>query len=148
MKKQILLIVMTLCAMSVMAVSLPTSSYKSFNATITTDQPYTLGTGTTFLNQSLVGAGSYTDCVRDEASEVGTFCSECCTNAVCGEFDRTSPEFAECMNSNVMGACMNSCSNPHLDGGAPLDAPTAFLLALIAAYGAVAVYRRRKVQEA
>jgi hypothetical protein len=47
------------------------------------------------------------------------------------------------MNSNDMGAYMNSCCNPHLDGGAPLDASTAFLLALVAAYGAVAVYRRK-----
>jgi hypothetical protein len=45
--------------------------------------------------------------------------------------------------------CISNCEDYALNEYRnPLDAPTAFLLALVAAYGAVAVYRKRKMQEA
>jgi uncharacterized FAD-dependent dehydrogenase len=57
MKKQILLIVMTLCTMSAMAVNLPSNSYRTYGLNTEPAQPYTLSIGTKFVNTSTVGAG-------------------------------------------------------------------------------------------
>ena len=139
MKKQILLIVMTLCAMSAMAVSLPNKSYNSYASRTSNSGAYTLGIGTQFLNQAVVGAYNG-EC--DQYREGGNLwtgdvsaCENCClTNYVCGEEDW------DCLDAR--GFCMDNCGEPL--GGLPLDAPTAFLLAMIAAYGAFAVYRHKK----
>jgi hypothetical protein len=141
MKKQILLIVMTLCAMSAMAVSLPNKSYNSYANRTSNSGAYTLGIGTQFLNQAVVGAYNG-EC--DQYREGGNLwtgdvsaCANCCfTNYVCGEEDW------DCLDAR--GLCMDNCGEPL--GGLPLDAPTAFLFAMIAAYGAFAVYRRKMQQ--
>lgn len=138
MKKQILLIVMTLCAISAMAVSLPNTSYSSYASRVTNTDSYTLSVGTKFLNQAVVGTYNG-EC--DQYREGGNLwtgdvsaCENCClTSYTCGEEDW------DCLDAR--GLCMDNCGEPL--GGLPLDAPTAFLLALVAAYGAVMVYRRK-----
>ena len=145
MKKQILLIVMTLCAVSAMAVSLPRVSYQSYNASIPTQEGYSLSIGTTFVNHSTVGA--YEDvCGADSgfgSSDVHK-CPSCCTDNAYDPCIREKGEEAwqECESLQI--TCINNCEDYALNEYRnPLDAPTAFLLALVAAYGAVAVYRKR-----
>ena len=140
MKKQILLIVMTLCAVSAMAVSLPRASYNAFVTESNASNSYTLTVGTTFVNQSTVGAYNGS-CSPDSWQSDMNSCKTCCT----GELMQCDMACAgdkaceqACMEQNL--ACHDTCEHPEL--GQPLDAPVFFLLALIAAYGAVVAYRR------
>ena len=135
---------MTLCAMSAMAVSLPKASYSSYSGYVPTQDTYSLSVGTTFVNQSTVGA--YEDvCGADSgygSSDVHK-CPGCCQDNVFTPCLKEKGESAaqECYNEQVK--CIQNCEDYALgEVRNPLDAPTAFLLALIAAYGAIAVYRR------
>ena len=143
MKKQILLIVMTLCAISAMGVNLPTASYKSFSANLPSQDTYSLSIGTTFVNHSTVGAYNGS-CQPNNADNFGSDCYSCCIAEICPSneddcIDESNPK------SSLFLTCMEVCSGEYL-GQSPLDAPVVFLLALIAAYGAVAVYRRKMQQ--
>jgi hypothetical protein len=148
MKKQILLIVMTLCAMSAMAVSLPSKSYRSYGIENSNEQPYTLSVGTKFVNASAVGArysGACTNLGKDLDDFTYT-CTECCARSICEDVE-TESDINRCERETddaTWSYCMTDCAGHHLNQ--PLDAPTAFLLALVAAYGAIAVYRK-KMQE-
>lgn len=144
MKKQVLLFVlMFACWCSAMAVNLPTSSYRMYNTSLDADQTYTIGTGTTFINQAVVGA--YTgNCQPQNGDNFGNDCYSCCTAEICPSneddcSDESKPE------SSLFVTCMGVCSGEYL-GQSPLDAPVAFLFAMIAAYGAVAVYRSKMQQ--
>ena len=133
MKKQILFVIMAMCATCAMAVSLPSASYSSYTKSVVPEQGYTVGTGTTFINQSTVGVYEGGCTYQAWDGDVGK-CQQCCIDEfACGELDY------ECQIAR--GDCMDLCGDPL--GGLPLDAPTAFLLALVAAYGAVAVYRTK-----
>ena len=138
MKKQILLVLMIMCATCAMAVSLPSNSYNSYAGTVASSEGYTLGRGTTFVNRATVGA--YTgEC--DLEGEWGGDSDLCATE--CCDLRYPSSDQSEA-NLAARRACYLACGLPL--GDTPLDAPTAFLLALIAAYGAVAVYRKRMQQ--
>jgi hypothetical protein len=145
MKKQILLVVLMLCSMGAMAVSLPSKSYNVFSGTQGSTGPYTIGTGTTFANTSTVG--SYTGTCENAGVNVtfGSVCTNCCAGEICGA--TTDSEVDACEEENfdniAWQSCMAACQGEHLGYETPLDAPTAFLLALVAAYSAVAVYRRK-----
>jgi hypothetical protein len=147
MKKQILLIIMTLFTMSAMAVNLPTNSYRSYGLNTEPSQPYTLSIGTKFINTSTVGAG-YSGGCKDLGKDLDDFqtpCTECCARSICDA--ESDSEIRECERNTddaTWSNCMTDCSGVHLNQ--PLDAPVFLLLALIAAYGAFAVYRR-KMQE-
>jgi hypothetical protein len=145
MKKQILLIVMTLCAVSAMAVSLPKASYSSYRGYVPTQDTYSLSVGTTFVNQSTVGA--YEDlCGPNSGFSVTDTdpCPKCCQDNVFVPCLQTEGEAKaeECYNKQLQ--CVQNCQYALGEERNPLDAPVFFLLALIAAYGAVAVYRRKK----
>jgi hypothetical protein len=155
MKKQILLIVMTLCAMSAMAVSLPRTSYNV--DPINVNSGYTFGVGTTIVNTGLVGSYNGTACT-DQGVGLSVYddtCLNCCAATLCEESAR-STNADECMeklleqgNMYMWQNCMDDCEGKHVnqkDENGPLDTSVFFLLALIAAYGAFAVYRR-KMQE-
>jgi hypothetical protein len=147
MKKQILLIVMTLCAVSAMAVSLPSRSYNLYSATSGNTEPYTLGIGTRFMNSSVVGAYYESGCKDQGLNQNEIVCTNCCAGVICNATDEY--DILDCEADTpeaVWGACMSDCRGEHLNYQEPLDAPVFFLLALIAAYGAFAVYRR-KMQE-
>jgi hypothetical protein len=146
MKKQILLIVMSLCAMSAMAVSLPRASYNAYSIP-TVEEGYTLGIGTKIVNFSTVSAGYEGGCTNGSQT-YGTVCFNCCVDDACAGIDKSNPtQMAECINSNLYLDCMSMCQyGEHLGEEGPLDIPAAFLLALIAAYGAFAVYRRKMQQ--
>lgn len=141
MKKQILFVIMAMCATCAMAVGLPSKSYNSYVSNAHAEEGYSISTGTTFVNQATVGAYNGS-CNPDSWQSDKNSCKTCCE----GELDQCAANCAgnpacmqECFNQNA--ECHANCENPEL--GMPLDAPTAFLLALVAAYGAVAVYRKR-----
>ena len=139
MKKQLLFVVMLMCAISAFAVKLPSDPYSSYKGSMANTESYRTGTGTSFMN-SAVTAGYAGEC-GEETDYAGDTpaCTNCC--------DMYYPEGdASEANQEARRECYLACGVPL--GDSPLDAPTAFLLALVAAYGAVAVYRRRKVQEA
>ena len=147
MKKQILLIVMTLCAVSAMAVSLPRDSYKPYSGSLPSSQGYTLGTGTAILNHSTVGAYEGVCTTQSEwtSGDINP-CPACCTTNVflpCLN-EKKDAGASECVK--LQEQCVDICSLALNDFRTPLDAPTAFLLALVAAYGAVAVCRRKMQQ--
>ena len=121
-----------------MAVSLPSNSYNSYAGTVASSEGYTLGRGTTFVNRATVGAytGQCGDLEIDWDGD-SYMCGECCDETF------SSSDQSEA-NLAARRACYLACGLPL--GETPLDAPTAFLLALIAAYGAVAVYRKRMQQ--
>ena len=128
-----------MCATCAMAVQLPSKSYNSYTGIAGSNETYTTGFGTQFMNQAVVGAYYQNQC--DEYREGGQLwtgdisrCFICC-NSNFPEDDRSEA------NLEARRECMNMCDLPL--GESPLDAPTAFLLALVAAYGAVAVYRRK-----
>ena len=131
------------------AVKLPTSPYSRGYAGPAENHSFQMGTGISIEGYSVVGSGEYNpySCTTPGVQGDPTDCQTCCEKEVlipCEEaagddFDK----ILECGTLNT--TCIKSCTN---GTSLPLDAPTAFLLALVAAYGAVAVYRRRKVQEA
>ena len=147
MKKQILLALMMMCASCAMAVSFPSSGVGG-GSTGEGYQPES-GFGPTYNNSVIVG-NSGANCAQQNP---GTWtsdqngCSQCCWESV------TQPCLIEAKASGTSAAhcetlgaqCINDCA-AYL-GKSPLDSSVYFLLALIAAYGAVAVYRKRKMQE-
>ena len=142
MKKQILFVIMAMCATCAMAVSLPSSSYNPYVGERGSAEAYTMSAGTQFMNQAVVGAyykGQCDDHRKGGQQWTGdkSSCFICC-NGQFPEEDRSEA------NLEARRECMNMCDLPL--GESPLDAPTAFLLALVAAYGAVAVYRKRMQQ--
>lgn len=142
MKKQILSIVLMLCSVGAMAVSLPSTSYSSYSGS-SVGNAYTIGAGTTFVNQAMVGSyeGS---CNPDSWQSDKNSCKTCCE----GELDQCAASCAgdpacmqDCFKQNA--ECHANCENPEL--GQPLDAPVYCLMLMVAAYGTVMVYRRRKL---
>ena len=138
MKKQLLFIVMLMCSLSALAVKFPSDSYSSYKGTMANTESYRTGTGTSFMN-SAVTAGYGNECGNIDNYYGDTpACTDCCDSYY-------SEDDASEANQQARRECYLACGVPL--GDSPLDAPMAFLLALVAAYGAVAVYRRRKVQE-
>jgi hypothetical protein len=133
MKKQILFVIMAMCATCAMAVNLPNNSYNPMRSSITTsNESYTLGTGISFNNTAVVGEYVNGSCqVNKQDPNAITLCEKCCEALVFGEDGSLRDE--------DYYACINDCMGYSL----PLDASVYFLLALVAAYGAVAVYRRK-----
>lgn len=146
MKKQILLALFVMCSMGAIAVTLPSNSYSNYSGSAINTNPYVMETGTTIVNSSTVGA--YGTCIFEEyaKNEAALFdnCSRCCWGSPYDECRLTQSE-SEC--DKLADTCVNECQHDSMAlGDSPLDAPTAFLLALVAAYGAVAVYRRKMQQ--
>ena len=139
MKKQILFVLMIMCATCAMAVSLPSSSYNSYASSVANTDSYKLGSGTMFLNRATGGA--YTNQCGDLEEEWDGDSNACgkCYDGYFPDYDNSEENLA------ARRQCYLACGLPL--GDTPLDAPTAFLLALVAAYGAVAVYRKR-IQQA
>ena len=137
MKKQILFVIMLMCTLSAVAVKLPSGPYKS--GATGSQVSYTTGSGITFMNQSTVGDYIAGTCSKGElkGDAADQHCEACCEEQyqVCEVLQN-----GDC--DELKKACINDCMGYSL----PLDAPTAFLLALVAAYGAVAVYRRKMQQ--
>ena len=136
MKKQILFVIMAMCATCAMAVSLPSNSYNEYAGTRASSDSYTLGQGITFVNRATVGAyGGECGSLEDDWAGDSDLCTtECCDPSY------PSSDLSEA-NQAARRECYLACGLPL--GESPLDAPTAFLLALVAAYGAVAVYRKK-----
>jgi hypothetical protein len=102
--------------------------------------------GTKFINSSIVGA--YADCLYPEYakndSQLFDVCSDCCFDSRYDECRvNNSVEYCDKLASGCVDTCQE---NSMALGDSPLDAPTAFLFAMIAAYGAFAVYRRKMQQ--
>lgn len=135
MKKQILFVIMAMCATCAMAVSLPSNSYNEYAGTRASSNSYTLGQGITFVNSATVGAYSG-ECgdLEEEWDGDSYSCGKCCDGLYPDDINTEE-------NLAARRECYLACGLPL--GDTPLDAPTAFLLALVAAYGAVAVYRKR-----
>lgn len=143
MKKQLLFVVMLMCSLSVMAVSLPKDSYNAYGVSAGSES-YTSSAGATFVNTAVLGTYEGA-CNPSYWNQDISDCKKCCTSELmqCDMMAAGNKQLEEaCMEQNL--ACHENCENPEL--GQPLDAPTAFLLALVAAYGAVAVYRKRMQQ--
>ena len=134
---------MIMCATCAMAVQLPSMSYNSYVSKAASEVSYSSSVGTTFVNQATVGA--YTgSCNPDSWQSDMNSCKTCCE----GELDQCAASCAGNPNPTCMQGCFTqnqechaNCENPEL--GMPLDTSLYFLLALVAAYGAVAVYRRK-----
>lgn len=141
MKKQLLFVVMLMCSLSALAVKLPDNPYNNYAGSTGSSGSYTVSTGTTFVNQADVSPQAAGTCMVDKQNpNAMDLCEECCVNNVLvpclkegGTEDSCGPVYKECINS-----CMGT--------SLPLDASVYFLLALVAAYGAVAVYRKRMQQ--
>ncbi len=129
---------MIMCATCAMAVNLPSNSYNSYAGTVANSNGYTLGTGTSFVNRAVVGAYA-NECgdLEEEWDGDSYSCGKCC-DGLFPDNDNSEENLA------ARRQCYLACGLPL--GDTPLDAPTAFLLALITAYGAVAVYRKRMQQ--
>ena len=140
-KSLILSIVFWFVTTALMAVSLPSTSYYR-GATMSAETFQTqVSTGVSINGYSLVGAASYesTDVCTEENPKDVEPCRTCCRDNVlmpCLEENPSDPYLCGQLNTDCIMSCTNGSS-------LPLDAPTAFLLALIAAYGAVAVYRTK-----
>lgn len=96
--------------------------------------------GPTFANSSVVGSAGVS-CAEGNTNWTvdNNECSACCWNTVTYPCLTEGGNGKEC--EDLGAKCISDCSE-YL-GYSPLDAPTAFLLALVAAYGAIAVYRKR-----
>ena len=141
MKKQLLFIEMLMCSLSALAVKLPSDPYNSYAGSVGSSGSYTVSTGTTFINQSTVETYDTGSCTVDKQDPNAIqLCESCCMGDV----------FLPCLQDGgteeSCGSLYKECYNNCMGASLPLDAPTAFLLALVAAYGAVAVYRKRMQQ--
>ena len=143
-KSFILSIVLWLVSTALMAVSLPSSSYtRSFSGSADTYHA-SMGTGVTFSGFSTVGSGDYTKtgmCTTEGVQGDPEECKVCCNRDLFVPCMEDIGDIVQCGALNT--ECVESCTK---GTSLPLDAPTAFLLALVAAYGAVAVYRRKMQQ--
>ena len=145
MKKQILLVVLMLCSVSVWAVSLPSSSYNS-SWTLQDIKGTQIERGATYVNSSDIGTID-SGCIYDPAtigsSSLYTLCTSCC-----------EPYFVECLMQGKGPAycgeyvnlpCVNKCQeDSEALGDSPLDASVWMLLAMAVAYGAYAYYQKRQ----
>lgn len=147
MKKQILFALCLLYSVCTMAITLPSKSYNAHSLYDTSETGYSLSVGTTFVNQSTVGAYEGM-CTKQEGDFIGD--GSACMNCCLGEYEACRSNGDSVLDCAIAkDDCNAYCEYLSLgEERSPLDAPTAFLLALVAAYGAVAVCRRRKVQEA
>ena len=145
MKKQILLALMMMCASCAIAVSFPSNGVGG-GSTGDGYQPES-GIGPTYNNSVVVGnAGA--NCAQQNP---GTWtsdqngCSQCCWETVtqpCLSEAKASGDPTAAVKCETLGAqCINDCA-AYL-GKSPLDSSVYFLLTLVAAYSAVAVYRKR-----
>jgi hypothetical protein len=129
-----------------MAITLPSKSYNARSLYGSTDTGYSLSIGTTFVNQSTVGAYEGV-CTKQEGDFIGD--GSACMNCCLGEYETCKSNGGSILQCAMAKEDCNAyCEYLSLgEERNPLDAPVFFLLALIAAYGAVVVYRR-KMQEA
>ena len=143
MKKHILLALMMMCATCAMAVKFPASGVGG-GSTGEGYQPES-GIGPSYNNSVVLGNAGANCAQQSWVSDENT-CVDCCNSSV------TYPCFDEILSGvtpdknaedcEKLGAeCAQVCEE-YL-GYSPLDSSVYFLLALIAAYGAVAVYRKR-----
>lgn len=143
MKKQILLVLMMMCATCAMAVKFPSSGVGGGS----TGEGYEPvgGVGPSYNNSSILGnAGA--SCAQQTWVSDKNACVDCCKNSV------TIPCMEEILSGVTPDKTGEDCVKLGFEcaqvceeylGYSPVDAPVAFLLALVAAYGAVAVYRKR-----
>lgn len=145
MKKQIIFAMCLLYSVCVMAITLPSKSYNASTIYASSGTGYSMSVGTTFVNQSTVGAYMGV-CTKQEGDFIGD--GSACMNCCLGEYETCKSDghsILEC--AMAKDDCNAYCEYLSLgEERNPLDAPVFFLLALIAAYGVVAVYRR-KMQE-
>jgi hypothetical protein len=136
-KNLILSVLFWFVASSIMAITLPSSSYESFAISDDAEQAYSISTGTTFKNHSTLSTNSYAGCSKDESAEIG-FCNTCCAEAI-----GCSPTDYVCLKMNELeyGTCMGYCQGTHLGS---LDASVAVLLSMVVAYAGFMFYRRSK----
>lgn len=137
-KNLILSVLFWLVTSSIMAITLPSSSYEIFVISNDTEQAYSLATGTTIRNHSTLGSSNYEQtCSKEETVEIGN-CNNCCATAV-----GCSPTDYACLasKSEEYGACMGYCQGAHLGS---LDANVMVLLSMVIAYASFMYYRRRK----
>lgn len=139
-KNLILSVIFWLVSTALMAVTLPSTSY--YRGTTESAETYQtqVSTGVSINGYSLVGAASdgSTNCIEANPQDVEV-CRICCHEKVlmpCIEENPSDPYLCGQLNTDCIMSCTHGSS-------LPLDAPTAFLLALIAAYVAFAVYRRK-----
>ena len=112
---------------SVFAVTLPSSSYNSYSIYDLGSEEYTISTGTSFLNTSLLSSYNSGTCQVDKQNpNAMQLCQECCVGAVLSKGGSESDYLL----------CINDCMGASLPLGTPL-----MLLPFIAVY---AVLRRRK----
>ena len=137
MKKQILSIVLMLCSVGAMAVSFPTTSHNSYNSPAA-GTAYTIGVGTTFVNQANLRAYEGNCTVDKQATNAIEQCEQCCIGEV------LMPCFGNGGDDETCGPAYKECINACIGVSLPLDASTLLLITLIAAYGAVGVYRRKR----
>ena len=140
-KSLILSIVFWFVTTVLMAVSLPSSPYYR-GATRSAETFQTqVGTGVSINGYSLVGTASdeSTDVCTGENPQDVEPCRICCRDNVlmpCLDENPSDPYLCGQLNTDCIMSCTNGSS-------LPLDAPVFFLLMMIAAYGAVVVYRRK-----
>ena len=128
-----------LVASSIMAITLPTSSYEMFPISDDTEQAYSLVSGSTIKNHSTLTASNDYGCRKEEVEEIGTTCSDCCLQAI-----GCSPQDYACIRANQQSyvECVGACQTPHLGS---LDGFTLSFMCIILAYASFMVYRHRKV---
>ncbi len=143
-KSLILSIVFWFVTTALMAVSLPSTSYYRGATNLAETFQTQVSTGVSINGYSLVGTADYENtsaCTTEGVKGDPTECQKCCDLEVLTPCLEAGDDFLYCGGLNT--TCIESCA---AGTSLPLDAPTAFLLALVAAYGAVAVYRKRIIK--
>ena len=127
-----------LVASSIMAITLPSSSYEMFPISDDTEQAYSLVSGTTIRNHSTLTASNDYGCRKEEVEEIGTTCSDCCLAAI-----GCKPGDYACIaaNQEAYVSCVGACQTPHLGS---LDGFTLSFMCIILAYASFMVYRHKK----
>ena len=112
---------------TVFAVTLPSSSYNSYSMYDQGNEEYTIGTGTSFINTSILSSYNSGTCQVDkQRPDAIDLCQECCIGAVLSKGGSESDYLL----------CINDCLGASLPLGTPL-----MLLPFIAVY---AFIRKRK----
>ena len=113
-----------------MAITLPSSSYNSYESYDMGNDGYTLGIGTTFKNTSILSSYNPGTCQGDKQDpNVLQDCQDCCIGAVLSKGGSESDYYA----------CMNDCIGVSLPLGSPL-----LLLPFIAIYAVIRRNRKDK----
>lgn len=143
MKKQILLVLMMMCATCVLGVTLPSNYYSSVTGSVPVSESFTTDAGITYMNASVVGA--YDECIYDPKvyQNYPDLCTACC-----------EPYFKQCIQEGnkdvsaclaVQGECVTTCqNNSKALGDSPLDAGAWLLLGMIVAYSIFTYYQKRQ----